>query len=152
MLESQIQIDPIWQQNLDEVLNEHGFDEQLDLTARAIQFVWHVQLGASTIDIKKHIQTLKIWSYSCRCSATLIGQKKARQKSVCTMRKKCSICGTNQARTLVLPGGLCQTRRGGEETTKKPGDKRAVLYRRWLTYSNDNSHPLSPATASSSLG
>ena len=42
---------------MDEVWNEHGFDEQLNLAAREGQFIWLVYLGGHTTDIKKHIRT-----------------------------------------------------------------------------------------------
>ena len=41
---------------LDEVWNEHRFHETLNLAAREEHFMWHVLSGASTLDIKKHIQ------------------------------------------------------------------------------------------------
>ena len=40
-----------WATNLEDMLNEHGF-----VDAREVQFIWHVSSGASTLDIKKHVQ------------------------------------------------------------------------------------------------
>ena len=40
-----------WATKWDEVWNEDGVDEKLDLTVREIQFIWHVPSSASTIDI-----------------------------------------------------------------------------------------------------
>ena len=46
-----------WATILEDVLNEHGFDDQFNLAVREVQVAWHVDAGAHTIDIKKHIQT-----------------------------------------------------------------------------------------------
>ena len=43
-----------WATPLDEVWNEHGFDEPLNLAAREVQFIWHENLDISTLDIQKH--------------------------------------------------------------------------------------------------
>ena len=42
---------------LNELWNKHGFDKQLNFSAREVQFNWHVHPGASTLHITKHIQT-----------------------------------------------------------------------------------------------
>ena len=41
-----------WTTPLDDVWNEHGFFENWKLAAREVQFNWHVQPGASNVDIK----------------------------------------------------------------------------------------------------
>ena len=44
-----------WVTQWDEVWNEHGFDAKLNLAAREVQFIWHVDPGTHTLDMKKHI-------------------------------------------------------------------------------------------------
>ena len=56
VLESRIQIHPIIGQQIRSVWNEHGSVEHFTLTAREVQFMWHVLTGASIDDTKKHIQ------------------------------------------------------------------------------------------------
>ena len=46
-----------WATSLDEAWNEQGFDEELNMAAREVQFIWHGYPGAHTIDIEKHIRT-----------------------------------------------------------------------------------------------
>ena len=45
-----------WATKLQDLWNEHGFDEQLNLTVREERFIWHLFSGASTLDIKRYIQ------------------------------------------------------------------------------------------------
>ena len=42
---------------LEDVRNKHGVAEQLNVAAREVPFMWHVMPGASTLDIKKRVQT-----------------------------------------------------------------------------------------------
>ena len=44
------------QPKMEDVWNEHGFVETINFAAREVQNIWHVFPGASTADIKKHIQ------------------------------------------------------------------------------------------------
>ena len=48
--------DSSWAIKLADVWKEHGFVERLNLAARVVRLIWHVQTGASTIQIKKHSQ------------------------------------------------------------------------------------------------
>ena len=57
MLESRIDSSNNWATKLEDVWNEHGFDEQFNLAAREVQFIWQVLPGAHTIEIKKQFQT-----------------------------------------------------------------------------------------------
>ena len=45
-----------WATKLEDVCDEHGFVEQFNLAARAVQFIWHTLPSATTIGIKRHIQ------------------------------------------------------------------------------------------------
>ena len=45
-----------WSTKLQDVWNERGFVEKLNLAAREVRFMWHVLLGACTLHIKKHVQ------------------------------------------------------------------------------------------------
>ena len=58
-----------WVTKLDEVWNEHGFAEKLDLSAREIKVAWHVLPGASTIDTKKHIRE---WAQSTMIEGRIV--------------------------------------------------------------------------------
>ena len=46
-----------WATKLEDVWNENGSAETLDLTSREVQFIWHLLSSASTLDIKKHNHT-----------------------------------------------------------------------------------------------
>ena len=111
---------------MDEVWNEHGFHETLDLAAREIQLVWHVLPGASTTDINKHFQ-----SHLNGIDAQLFEERivflsmlndidwtKYGYTEICMAQRQRSgsICGTIQARTSVLREACVKKRRGGKET------------------------------------
>ena len=46
-----------WATQLEDVWNEHGHVEKLNLVVPEVQIVLHVLPVASTLDLKKHIQT-----------------------------------------------------------------------------------------------
>ena len=48
----------IWATKVDEVWNEHGCVETLNLMAREVQFTWHVHAGVSTLPIKKQFSAV----------------------------------------------------------------------------------------------
>ena len=145
-----------WTTKLEDVWNEHGCVETLNLATREVQFIWHILPGASTLDIEKHIQRYlngqnpesfdeRILSYSCLCSSTLNGQRKAIQKLVCTMPKRWQHLRPNSSQDTSVSWSPRQKMRGGTQNPTNFKENENIL-------KCHTSHPIFPATEPLSLG
>ena len=137
-----------WATAFDGLWNVHGFDEQLNLTAREIPFFWHMYLGAHTGDMKRNVQKYLNGqapeSFDARIIFMSMFNKERHYRNLFAQRQRIgSICCTNQTRTLVPPGAASE-KMWWNGTLHRP----TVWHRGWLTYSIVTlSHPVFPATA-----
>ena len=154
-VESPIQIHPITgQQKLEEVMERtFFFHENLNMAARKVQFLWHVFPGASTLDIKKHIQiflngqdpeSLDEWITFMSMFNDIEWTKKGNTETCLHNAKEAAAFATQliQARTpLVLPGARVSKKiRGGTEMPTNHKENEIVSHCRWLPYSSVTLH------------
>ena len=150
-----------WATTLDEIWNEHGFDDKLNLAAREVQFMWHAHPSAHPLDIKKHIQThlnglnpesfedrIIILSMFNDTDWTQKGKERQHRNLFVHCQRSGSICETIQVRTLVLHGACVREdvveRKSGQWESEKSQMVDLIKCR--------TSPQIFPATASLSLG
>ena len=128
-------------------------DENFNLAAREVQFIWHVHPGASGIQnlsadrIIIQINSIAMkGSYSCPCSTTFNGQTKAIQIPGCTMRKKWQNLRPRPSQDTGSSWGLRQNIRGGTENPTSLRENEISSQCRCITHSSVTSHPIFPAT------
>ena len=132
-----------WATKLQDVWNEHGFVDK---------FIWHVVPRASAIQNQEafkntwtgKLQNLSMrGSYACLCSTTLDGQRKAKQKLVCTMPQKWQQLRPNSSQDTGASWSSRQKIRGGKQLPTKLKDNGILSH---------TSHPIFPATEPLSHG
>ena len=113
-----------WATKLEDAWNKHKFAELLNLAARQVQINGHVPPGASTLDIKKHIQThlngRNPESFGERNFFMSIFNDIEWTKKGHT--ETCLHNAQELAAFATLPWGLRQKRRGGTEISTNPKD------------------------------
>ena len=91
-----------WATILEDLWNEHGLVENLNLAAREVQCIWHVPPSASTIDIKKHMH-----KYLINCMSMFNNTERTTKSNTETCLRNAKkwhhVQPKIQATTLVLP-------------------------------------------------
>ena len=141
-----------WKTRLEDVCYERGLVENLNLAAREVQFIWHMHIQRCV-----NRQTPESFdeggSSSCLCSTTLDGQRKARQKLVCTMPQKWQHLRPISSQDTGASWGPRQKIRGGTEMFNE--HQRTLDVVAWQLvdiFKCHTSHPTFQTTEPPSLG
>ena len=121
---------------LEDVWNEHGLVENLNVGAREVLPFLTSRNMFRGIRKGKIQNPLKIGSYSCQCSTTLNGRREAIQNLVCTMPKKSQHLRPHSNQDTGASWGPRQKIRVGTEISTNIKENEILLHCRLLTYSS----------------